>query len=373
MTRALVVNCSAPHYNLGAAKLAGWLRTEGYAVETAGGDAGGVFAEGYDLVALSVIFSWHAPIALAVAQRVKGHADVWCGGPGVAALGAWWREETGGLEIVKGIDWRFERHRGSYRATFASRGCPVNCSFCIVPRIEGQTFTLDWDFHPAPILCDNNLSALPEDFQEHVVARYRESGTRLHDANSGFEPRAFDDGTFARWRGVLRGPWRFAFDEQREAGDVRRMMEILSRVRGRQKQVWTLVGNEPMVDCFERALNVLDWGGEPFCQPLRRLNALSFDELWVRHDWTPGLLRDFARYFNRRAWKYVPIDEYRPRRREPPPFAGLLRSPARVYAVPRRLRAEAPDLFTVVAPVIPGTAQLPPESSVRGAMSPRAA
>ena len=46
-------------------------------------------------------------------------------------------------------------------ATIASRGCPVGCSFCIVPKMEGREFTLLPDFTPRPILCDNNLSALP--------------------------------------------------------------------------------------------------------------------------------------------------------------------------------------------------------------------
>ena len=32
MKRAQVVNCSSGHYNLGAVKLAGWLRDEGYRV-----------------------------------------------------------------------------------------------------------------------------------------------------------------------------------------------------------------------------------------------------------------------------------------------------------------------------------------------------
>jgi hypothetical protein len=48
--------------------------------------------------------------------------------------------------------------RHNPKATFASRGCPVGCWFCIVPRIEGTTFTTDADFVPAPILCDNNRS-----------------------------------------------------------------------------------------------------------------------------------------------------------------------------------------------------------------------
>jgi hypothetical protein len=77
-------------------------------------------------------------------------------------------------------------------------------------------FTLDRDFQPALILCDNNLSALPADFQEHILRCYAETGTRLLDANSGCEPRTFDEGAYPRWRGTLRGPWRFAFDEMRE-------------------------------------------------------------------------------------------------------------------------------------------------------------
>jgi len=108
------------------------------------------------------------------------------------ALTHWWKRETG-LDCQRGLDDRFERQRGTYRMTFASRGCPVNCSFCLVPRLEGRTFTLDWDFVPAPTLCDNNISALPVVFQEHILRRYHETDTPLCDANSGFEPRTFDE------------------------------------------------------------------------------------------------------------------------------------------------------------------------------------
>jgi len=79
--RALVINCSAPHYNLGARRLTDWLRAQGHDVTCGDGDPG-LFAYGYDLVCLSVIFSWHAPLARAVALRVRRQADVWCGGPG---------------------------------------------------------------------------------------------------------------------------------------------------------------------------------------------------------------------------------------------------------------------------------------------------
>ncbi len=102
-----------------------------------------------DLMCLSVIFSWHAPIAREIALRMKTRSEIWSGGPGLFALANWWKQETG-LKIVRGLDPRFDKQRGHYEMTFASRGCPVNCSFCIVPRIEGTTFTFDPEFIPAP-------------------------------------------------------------------------------------------------------------------------------------------------------------------------------------------------------------------------------
>jgi hypothetical protein len=328
MARALVVNCSAPCYNLGAAKLADWLREQGYEVEAAAGDPG-LFGFGFDLIALSVIFSWHAPIAREVALRLKDEAEIWCGGPAMLALAKWWLKETG-LTACPGLDQRFERQRGQYRMTFASRGCPVNCWFCVVPKLEGKAFTLDPDFEPAPILCDNNLSALPEDFQEHILGRYRERCVVLQDANSGFEPRAFDEATYHRWKSQLRGPWRFAFDTTSEAEDVRRMMEILRGVSPRKKQVYVLIGNEPIAACYERAQKVIEWGGEPYCQPVMPLNALSRQQIMVRHDWTHQRLRDFARFFNRHLWRSLDLRDYSDRNGERPPFAELLPSAATV-------------------------------------------
>ena len=316
---ALVVNCSRPHYNLGAQKCADWLRAEGHVVTMAEGDPG-LFGYGYDRVCLSVIFSWHAPIAREVALRYRDHAEVWCGGPGMMLLGNWWRQATG-LEVTKGLDARFERQRGDYLMTFASRGCPVGCYFCIVPRLEGREFTLDWDFTPAPILCDNNLSALPVEFQRHIIRRYQETGVILKDANSGFEPKAFDEGTRRRWESVLRGPWRLAFDETGEAEDVRRCLSLLRDFPAKRKRIYVLVGNEPFDACYERCRKVIEWGGEPFCQFVRPLNWLG-DPLTLkpRFGWTVQQGQDFCRYWNRYLWRSLPLSDYRPRQDEPEPF-----------------------------------------------------
>jgi hypothetical protein len=271
-----------------------------------------MFSTGYDLVALSVIFSWHA-IAREVALRGKGQSDVWAGGPGLFALKTWWEQETG-LPRHQAIDQRFDRQQGQYKMTFASRGCPVGCSFCIVPRIEGTEFTMDWDFQPAPVLCDNNLSALPADFQAHIIRRYQEAGTRLLDANSGFEPRTFTEETYRRWDPLLKGPWRFALDEVAELPDVEQMMGILKDVRPGRKRVYVLLGNEPFDACYERVRKVIEWGGEPFCQPIMALNALE-KRPQVRYDWTEQRLKDMARWANKFIWRSVErFEDYRPRK-----------------------------------------------------------
>lgn len=329
--RSLVINCSPHQYNLGACKLVNWLQAQGHEAQYEVGDPGPLLTTGYDKVYLSVIFSWDAPRARDIAVRVKHNSDVECGGPGMTLLAEWWRRETG-LEAHVGLDQRFERFPGAYRMTFSSRGCDVGCSFCLVPLIEGKEYTLYWDFQPASMLADNNLSALPVEFQEHVIKRYQETGTRLVDANSGFEPMTFDEGTYHRWKPVIHGPWRFAFDEQRERAQVERTMDILKGEAARRKQVYVLVGNEPIESCYERAETVRGLGGEPWCQFFRPLNWLGDPDLIrPRYDWTYQLGVDFCRYYNRRLWRQIPITRYSNRKNEPPPFEAIFSG--RAFAV----------------------------------------
>jgi hypothetical protein len=195
-------------------------------------------------------------------------------------------------------------------ATIASRGCPVNCWFCIVPKLEGKAFTLLPDFPVRPVLCDNNLSALPAEYQAHIIERYRAAGVPLLDANSGFEPRTFDGAVYERWREINRGPWRFAYDDTPESPYVYQVMQMLKAVSPKRKRVYVLIGNEPFEACMGRIREVLEWGGEPHCQPLMKLNALE-KEHWVRFDWTAEKLRDVARWANRRIWRYATFEQYR--------------------------------------------------------------
>jgi len=255
---------------------------------------------------LSVAFTWRLPDAYqrAVWHRAIGRRVV-AGGPGVFTRKAY-------LEPVAevGVSYPDAVVRHNPMATIASRECPVGCWFCIVPKMEGRTFTLLPDFPVRPILCDNNLSALSVDYQEHIVRRYRETGVPLLDANSGFEPRTFDEDVYARWRSINRGPWRFAYDDQAERPFVARVMAMLRDEAPKRKRVYVLIGNEPVAACLERIKEVIAWGGEPHVQPFIKLNALARTP-HARHDWSPQLLTNVTRWANRRLWRYVPFEQYR--------------------------------------------------------------
>ncbi|MCP4464597.1 MAG: hypothetical protein GY819_17525 [Planctomycetaceae bacterium] len=197
-------------------------------------------------------------------------------------------------------------------ATIASRGCPVGCWFCIVPAMEGKEFTFLPDFVPRPILCDNNLSALPHDYQDYIISRYKNAGVQITDANSGFEPRTFTPDIYNKWKPLInqgRGPWRFAYDDMHERSESLRVMKMLESEPRSRKRVYTLIGNEPFDDCMRRIQETIDNGCEPYAQPVMKLNALNRDP-WVRFDWTGQLLKDVSRWVNGWVWKRAKFSEY---------------------------------------------------------------
>lgn len=259
-----------------------------------------------DTAFLSIAFTWKLDDAYqrAIWYRSMGY-KVRAGGPGIFTRKHYLADvaEIGG-------DYPDAVWRHNPAATIASRGCPVGCWFCIVPKLEGKEFTLLPEFPVRPVLCDNNLSGLPADYQDFIISRYVAAGVPLLDANSGFEPRTFDDEVFARWRKINKGPWRFAFDDVNERSLVERVMRMLKDIPSRQKRVYVLIGNEPFEACMERIREVVAWGGEPHVQPYIKLNSLE-RKPYPRFDWNEQLLRDVARWANGFGYKKYPFSDYR--------------------------------------------------------------
>ena len=185
-----------------------------------------------DTAFLSIAFTWRLDDAWQRAKwyRALGY-KVRAGGPGIFTRKHYLADVA---EIGGDVPDAVARHNSM--ATFASRGCPVGCWFCIVPKMEGKNFTELPDFIVRPVLCDNNLSALSSEYQDHIVARYVASGVPLLDANSGFEPRAFDEEVYRRWKVINRGPWRFAYDDMADRPHVARVMMMLRDLTPKRRQ-----------------------------------------------------------------------------------------------------------------------------------------
>lgn len=262
---------------------------------------------------LSVAFTWKLPDAYqrAIFYKAQG-MTVRAGGPGIFTQKHYLADvaEIGG-------DYPDAIAKQNPMATIASRGCPVGCWFCIVPAMEGKIFTELPDFPVRPVLCDNNLSALSSEYQDYIVGRYLAEDVPLLDANSGFEPRTFDEEVYRRWKPINKGPWRFAYDDEGDGPHFEKVMKMLVDENQKKKRVYVLIGNEPFETCMARIRRVIDWGGDPHVQPVMKLNALH-KKPWVRHDWTEQRLLDVARWCNGWVWKKASFDEYRRDRRTHP-------------------------------------------------------
>jgi len=260
-----------------------------------------------DTAFVSVAFSWRANDAFARCSWLKAEGyKVRVGGPGLFIRNI--SDQFEGVAEVGGAVDAIIHHNPN--ATFASRGCPMNCSFCIVPKMEGTKFTFIPDFTPRPILCDNNVSALPADYQDYIIERYKKFNVELDDINSGFEPHTFNESTYARWKPFYRGAWRFAFDEMKEEKQVINMIRILKDEPAWRKRVYVLIGNEPFEQCFYRVQKIIELRCEPHVQPMIPLGALTKQPI-VQFDWTEQKLKDMARWANRWIWRTVKFEDYK--------------------------------------------------------------
>lgn len=272
---------------------------------------------------LSIAFSWFCDRA---AQRALSYRmldwKVKVGGPGVFLLQkAKLRHELFDLAEY-GAEYPDALSRHNPDATIASRGCPgmgteadpKPCAFCIVPPMEGTKFKLLPDFPVRPVLCDNNLSALPTDYQDFIIRRYQEAGVKLKDANSGFEPVTFTQAVYERWKPIVNaggGPWRFGYDTMKEATQARRVLKMLAAEPAKRKRPYVLIGNEPIADCVARIYECLEAGCEPHVQPEIKLKAHE-KRFWVRFDWTHAELVRVQKWINSFAFRSVPLKDFKP-------------------------------------------------------------
>lgn len=302
--KAIIFNASSKYYNRGTVALGYWLAERGYSVKHSIRQPD-LFDCDADLFAFSAIFTWDLPKLAYWVNQIKSIGNVWVGGPAPSSNPQYVEQQTG-IKPHIGIDKRFELQPGKYKMSRSTRGCPVGCSFCIVPRIDGTTIKEYSDFEPAPFMMDDNITASSVEHQEMVIERLSRENYCTIDFNSGFEPSYFGQAEFERFDRLPIKFWRLGFDEIKEEKQVHEMIQLLreNNVPSRSIRVYCLAGNEPFEQVHYRAEKIIEWGGEPHIQPLIPLNALEKKPVVQKqYEWTFQKLSDFARYYNRWLWR----------------------------------------------------------------------
>ena len=265
-----------------------------------------------DTAFVSVPFTWLLPEAWSqcVALR-QGHKRVRAGGPAVslsigsAALPDMSQVAEVGEEVAA-----LPHHNPN--ATFTSRGCIRKCSFCAVPKIEGDLRELTaWD--PRPLVCDNNLLACSRSHFDKVIDRLKP--VPGIDFNQGLDARLLTDYHVGRIRELDLECVRFAWDDIASENAVHDAIFrcIDAGIPKNKIRCYVLVGTDyDTPDDARCRCETLKAAGivKPNVQRYQPLDTLSKDSFVGRY-WTKKELGRFCRYWNRQAWLGgVDYDDY---------------------------------------------------------------
>jgi len=201
-----------------------------------------MFTPNYDEIHISCTFTWDIDKAyrLAKAWECKGNVKV----GGVAIDGESDKPFVSGMYLKKGI-------------TITSRGCPNNCSFCMVRRglIEFD------DFPEGHIVNDNNFLAC-SDKHRNLVYKMLKNQKKI-EFKGGLEARRITPKIAEDLRGLnIEALW-LACDRDTAIKPLKRAVDILKKVgfKNRNLYCYVLIGKEEL-----RLRAVREMGVMPYAQ-----------------------------------------------------------------------------------------------------------
>jgi len=202
----------------------------------------------------------------------------------------------------------------NHDAVFTSRGCIRKCSFCLVPKIEGNIRELDtWEVKP--IICDNNLLATSQDHFDLVIQRLLDHKLKGIDFNQGLDARILTDHHALQFAKLPKDTIiRLAWDHISTENLYRQSFERLVRagVKPSQIRTYVLIGyHDTPEDALYRLETVRSLGALPNPMRYQPLDAMKRNE-YVGESWTNDLLTRYMRYWsNLKITGAFTFDEYK--------------------------------------------------------------
>lgn len=252
---------------------------------------------------LSVVFTWHLPKARELAKAHKG--PVMAGGPAVKLMPDYLSDVA---DLAGSIPYPAISFHNPM-ATFTSRGCPNRCSFCAVPRLEGNFTELE-NWEPRPLICDNNFLASSRRHFNRVIDRL----TPFPFVDfQGLEAELFTHYHADRFADLRRVALRFGFDSIEKESAVVKAVTIAQSYGLRNIGVYVLINND---DSPEDAIYRLE-----LVRSLKvRTNPMRFQPLFtlnknehVSPGWTQYRLQKVMQYYSRDYYQAIPFDEFEPK------------------------------------------------------------
>ncbi len=238
----------------------------------------------------SIPFTWLLPEAEKQAKEHKG--PVIAGGPAIKLMGANWAETP---DTVPYDTLSFHNPL----ATFTTRGCPNHCSFCAVPKIEGELKELD-SWKSGPVICDNNLLASTRKHFEKVIDSLMLFSTC--DFNQGLDARLFTSYHADRLARLKKPHIRFSWDSIKTEQSVTDAVNLCKKYGFKDIGIYVLLGfKDTPEDAHYRLEKVRSWGLFPNPMRYQPLDTLKKNS-YIGPAWTEKELLKTMKYYYRLGW-----------------------------------------------------------------------
>jgi hypothetical protein len=232
-----------------------------------------------DSICISVVFTWHLPMARKYAESMC-HRRVRIGGPAVGLM----PEFFFGIKAELGGDYPGVLQRFNPYATRTSLGCPRKCGFCGVPKVAAQRAIelsgkpiMPFDDWPdLPVIADDNLLYTGLVHFDKVCDRLEKH--EWCDFNQGTDARLVTDHHAERFARLNKPMIRMALDSMNYSDAWERALEKLLRAGVKKRSIRTYCimgfGTSPE-ECWATCEFIEKHGVKPLPMWFHELDALE--------------------------------------------------------------------------------------------------
>lgn len=209
------------------------------------------------------------------------------------------------------IDWKLKPKWKDYSYIFTSRGCPNDCSYCGVKKLEPDIWiNPKWREHIQDdksyiMISDNNISSQPFKHFQNVCKYLIEKGKKVV-FNNGFDckhitPKIAE--LISKLKFVRYG-LRLAFDRISDDKIFQKAIRLLQEngISNASFMAFVLFNfNDTPKEATYRAEECVKLNIRPYPQQYTPLNSINRENIFVGKYWTKNLIRTFRYFFLMRS------------------------------------------------------------------------